>query len=336
MSRTAAPSERVLDRPDPVRAFEDAHERGVPVVLGTSGSAGPRRQVRRTTESWVASFPHVSALTGIDASARVWVPGPLTATMNLFAAVHTRWAGAAPAGSASAATHAHLTPAALHRLLDEGPAAPGLRVVVAGDRLPPGLAARAARAGIAVSHYYGAAELSFVAWGADAASLRPFPGVEVAVRDGQIWARSPYLCEGYDGPPGPLRRSADGFAGVGDRGRLEAGRLTVLGRPGSVTTAGGTVHLAEVEAALSPAATGEAVVVALPHDRLGALLAVALTEPSDHPPLRATARRVLDRAERPPLWFHVDVLPRTDAGKVDRAALAALLGDPPATVRRLT
>ena len=41
----------------------------------------------------------------------------------------------------------------------------GTVVVVAGDRLDPALHDEAVRAGLRVHHYYGSAELSFVAWG---------------------------------------------------------------------------------------------------------------------------------------------------------------------------
>ena len=54
-------------------------------------------------------------------------------------------------------------------------------VTVAGDRLTARLRDRARAAGAEVSHYYGAAELSFVAWGQHAGDLRPFPDVETAV-----------------------------------------------------------------------------------------------------------------------------------------------------------
>ncbi len=331
MSTTTSLSERVLDHPDPVAAYLAVHDRGGRVALPTSGTSGARRWVVRTTESWVSSFAHVSALTGTGRDARVWVPGPLSATMNLFAAVHARWAGAAVVPAVATATHAHLTPAALHGLLDDGAPA-GLTVVVAGDRLGAALAARAATAGLTLCHYYGAAELSFVAWGSDADSLRTFPGVDVEVRAGALWVRSPYVCEGYDGPPGPLRRDGDGWATVGDRGVLDDGRVRVLGRAGAATTAGATVHLADVEAALGPA-RGEVAVVALPHDRLGTVLAVALTERSEHADLRARSRARLGAAARPRLWFHLPALPLTPAGKVDRSLLAARLSD--ADVERL-
>ena len=286
----------------------------------------------RTTGSWVSSFGTVSSLTGTDASSRVWVPGPLSATMNLFAAVHATWSGAGLATAASEATHAHLTPALLHRHLDD---LAGVTVVVAGDRLAPGLHDRAVAAGVRVHHYYGAAELSFVAWGSHAADLRPFPGVTVAVRSGVVWVRSPFVCTRYDGPPGPLRRDADGFCTVGDRGLLADGRLTVLGRDDAVTTGGRTVPVAEVEPVLRAAATGEVVVVGLPHDELGSTLAAVLTAASDLELVREASRSTLHGAHRPRTWFHVPELPLTPAGKVDRVTLVSLLSGADGRARRM-
>ena len=52
---------------DPVAAVLDAHDRGEPIALRTSGTTSEPRAVVRTTRSWVDSFPHVSELTGIDA-----------------------------------------------------------------------------------------------------------------------------------------------------------------------------------------------------------------------------------------------------------------------------
>ena len=65
------------------------------------------------------------------------------------------------------------TPTALTALVDDDQ--DPLVVVVAGDRLSPGLADRAASAGHTVHHYYGAAQLSFVAWGRDAGFLAALP-----------------------------------------------------------------------------------------------------------------------------------------------------------------
>jgi long-chain acyl-CoA synthetase len=305
------------------------------VALRTSGTSGTTRSVVRTTTSWAASFEPVAALTGLTPASRVWVPGPTSATMNLFAAVHAAVLGARRVAAPGGATHCYLTPTALSRLLDRDAPLAGCVVVVAGDRLSAALGDRAARAGARVHHYYGAAELSFVAWGSCADDLRAFPGVDVAVRAGEVWVRSPYLCTGYAGPPGPLRRDARGFATVGDRGVLAGGVLTVAGRPDAVQVAGSTVEPGGVEDLLRRHARGEVAVVGVPHAVLGAVLGVVLTEPGDHAVLRSLARERLRGAARPRLWFAFDGWPTTPAGKLDREGLVALLTGRSDRARRL-
>src|SRR3954465_5106395 len=182
---------------DPVAAVLEAHDHGELIALRTSGTTSEPRAVVRTTSSWFDSFPHVTQLAGVHRRARVWLPGPLSATMNLFAAVHARYTGATVVDALDGATHAHLTPAHLRAALQRGTDLAGVHVVVAGDRLTPDLAALAQAAGARVSQYYGAAELSFVAWGRDEEDLRPFPGAQVEVRDDVIWLRWPYLSTGH-------------------------------------------------------------------------------------------------------------------------------------------
>lgn len=303
---------------DPVGSFRSAAAAGRSVRLATSGSG---QGVIRTTTSWVSSFGPVSRLAGIGPASKVWVPGPLSASMNVFARVHASYAGATIVDAASKATHAVLTPAQLDTLLDTG-APGGLTVVVAGDRLSVGLHDRAVGQGLAVHHYYGAAELSFVAWGAHEADLRPFPGVEVEIRDLEIWVRSPFLCAE------PPRRSPDGFATVGDRGRLVGGRLVVDGRPGAITTGGATVLVADVERVLRSVARGQVAVTAVPHVRLGAVVAAVLTDPEDRARMESAARSELPPAARPRLWRTLPVLPLTAAGKLDRDAVARFVDGP--------
>ena len=312
---------------DPVAAVLDAHERGELIALRTSGTTSEPRAVVRTTRSWVDSFPHVTRLIELHPDARVWVPGPLSATMNLFAAVHARYSGATVVDAADGATHAHLTPALLRTALRAGTDLAGVHVVVAGDRLPGDVADRARAAGARISHYYGAAELSFVAWGTHEADLRPFPAVEIQVRDGVLWVRSPYLSQGYEGSDGPFTLGADGFATVGDRGSLAGGVLTVAGRGTDVVQTGGaTVVVADVERGLHRAGIEDVVVVGVPHARLGQVVAAVLVDVADADRAREAARVALTSAQRPRLWFSVPQFPVTASGKVDRAAVATLAG----------
>ncbi len=314
----------VLATADPVASFVDAERRGRRVALPTSGTSARSRTIVRTTASWTDSFPAVSELIGLDRSARVWVPGPVTATMNLFAAVHTRWAGATPAEDLADATHAHLTPAALRRLLAGGADLAGRHLVVAGDRIDATTTRRVTAAGGRLSHYYGATELSLVAWGEHADALRPFPGVEVESRAGELWVRSPFVSDGYLEAEHVLR-TEDGWVTVGDRGEVDDGLVRVHGREGGITTAGATVRVADIEHVLRPLAVGDLVVVGLPHPDLGEIVAAAVTDAGDVHRLPTLARERLAPAQRPRRWLHLDPLPTTAHDKVDRRTVRAAL-----------
>lgn len=314
---------QVAGTTDPVAAVLEAHQRGVDIALGTSGTTGGPRSVVRSTASWWSSFTAYAELSGVERGARLWLPGPLTATMNLFAAVHAEVVGAHLVLRPGEATHACLTPATLDRRLDE--LAPATTVIVAGASLPRALADRAETAGHATRHYYGAAELSFVAAGRDADSLHRFPDVELEIRAGEIWVSSPYLCRVPEWSPRQpaqhstaLRRDGD-WATVGDLGRLDGPRLVVTGRPDAIQTAGATVVLAEVERALE--AGGPLACFGVDRPSVGQVLAIVVTDRDDLPRIRRAAQG-LDPARRPRLWFLTDDLPVTGAGKVDRPALA--------------
>ena len=314
----------VLAADDPVAAFADAERRGRSIALPTSGTSGRPRTIVRSTDSWTRSFPALSELTGTTEDSRVWVPGPMTATMNLCAAVHSRWAGARLVDDLADATHTHLTPTALRHLLASGADLTGRHVVVAGDRIDAATRDRVHAAGGRLSHYYGAAELSFVAWGEHADALRPFPGVEVQARDGELWVRSPFVSEGYLEPDLELRTD-DGWATVGDRGEVADGLVHVHGREGGITTAGATVNVADIERALRPLAAGDLVVVGLPHPDLGEIVAAAVTDAGDVHRLPALASEALTAAQRPRRWVHLDALPLTGNDKVARPAVRRAL-----------
>jgi acyl-CoA synthetase (AMP-forming)/AMP-acid ligase II len=232
-----------------------------------------------------------------------------------------RWSVRDAVTALDTCTIAHLTPAMLTGLLERGLGR--LRTVVcAGSTLPDPVRDRAREAGVQVVDYYGAAELSFVAI-RSGARLLPFPQVEVQVREGVIWARSPWLCQGYvPGQSGPLRHDAGGWATVGDRGRLDDdGGLHVLGRDDTVNTGGSTVACADVEAALRTCAgVLDAVVVGTPHPHLGELLEAVVVGAVtlDLAAVRTEVAPHLSDTHLPRRWHHWTGLPLTPAGKVDR------------------
>ena len=135
---------------DPVQTVLAAHDSRQRIALSTSGTTTSPRTLVRTTDSWWRSFDAYGRLTGVARGGRLWVPGPLTATMNLFAAVHATVVGAQIVGTPGEATDACLTPAQLDRL---GHLLPDdARICVAGARLPEWLVSER------VVCYYGAAE----------------------------------------------------------------------------------------------------------------------------------------------------------------------------------
>ncbi|MFC7488600.1 class I adenylate-forming enzyme family protein [Knoellia sp. CPCC 206453] len=302
--------------------------------LSTSGTAAAPRTVRRSLASWERSFDHVSRLTRTVASDVVLVPAPPSGSMFAFAHAHAahvgaevvaldRWSLRDAEAALASCTIAHVTPAMLTGLLDRDLGR--LRTVVcAGAALPRSVRERAQDAGVEVVDYYGAAELSFVAMRVGA-RLDPFPEVEVDLRGGVIWARSPWLADGYaHGQTVPLVSDADGWATVGDRGCFhdELG-LVVLGRGDeSVTTGGATVLCADVEAAVLafPAVTA-AVAIGTPHAALGEVLEVVVTGAfaDGFDELRSHTAELVSRTHIPRRWHVWSELPLTPAGKVDRA-----------------
>lgn len=290
----------------------------------TSGSSGPPRIVLRSHASWASSFAAVAELLG--GGRAVALPAPASSSLTLFSLAHALDGGPRAVLDGTAADCFHGTPEALRRLLESG-AASGIRsALVGGSHLDPALRARAEAEGMRVTAYYGAAELSFVAVD-HGDGLVPFPGVELRVRDGELWVRSPYVARGYAGAPGPLRRD-DAWATVGDRAELvraaDGGeRVRLLGRAdGAILSASATIVPDEVEAALrSVPGVRDAVVFGLPTGRVGALVA-ALVEPDGTLPslatLRAAAAERLAPAHRPRRWYAAE-LPRTAAGKPARA-----------------
>jgi long-chain acyl-CoA synthetase len=300
----------------------------------TSGSSGRPKVLARTRDSWLRSFAALGPVPG-----PVLVPGPLSASLYLFGALHALWCGAEPrlrprlrVADARTAATVHLVPALLTELLDDLARRPGpvdLRtVVVGGAHLPDAERARCARLlpGTELVEYYGSAEHSLIAVRRGGGELRPVPGVELEVRGGLAWVRSPLAFAGR--LTGGVLEPATQWSTVGDRVEVSpAGALTVLGRDSATISCGGRlVSAEEVEAVLRGVeGVADVLVTGIPHARLGALVtAVVEGEPSLRA-LRAAARAGLEPGKRPRRWLVTPALPRTASGKPARARVAELL-----------
>lgn len=307
-----------------VSQFWLAHERGERVGLRTSGTTtGNGRVIVRSTGSWVASFGSLAASFGLDSGMRMWIPGPFSSTMNLFAAVLAEYLGGLWSTEPRGMNIAQLTPATLERLLAEGVPEGITRAIVAGDGMSVRLRDRARRSGLDVLHYYGAAELSLVAVGTCCNDLRLFDRVQARLDGQTLWVRSPWLADDYAESDEQFE-FRDGFVTVGDQARLSGERIWLLGRPGTITTAGQTIFLAPLRERLSEVASGEFWLGGLPNESVGQVLTVACT-PADLPVLRGWARENLSGADRPRRWIACEDFPLTEAGKLDERALVEML-----------
>ncbi|GAA2858809.1 acyl-CoA synthetase [Pseudonocardia halophobica] len=292
----------------------------------TSGSSGRPTVLQRSRDSWLRSFAALGPVPG-----PVLIAGPLSSSLFLFGALHALWCGAelrlGRAADARAAATTHVVPAMLADLVatqERAPAESALRTVVCGGaHLGDGLRARFRQAFPAAElvEYYGSAEHSLVAV-RRGDGLRPVPGVDLDVRDGTLWVRSPLAADGA------LRAGrlepAGAWTTVGDRVDLHDGLLTVHGRGSAVISSGGRLVAAEeVETVLREVpGVDDVVVTGTPHARLGALVTAVVEGEPPLAELRAAARHALEPGKRPRVWLRAKALPRTASGKPARAVIA--------------
>ena len=177
---------------------------------------------------------------------------------------------------------------------------------------------------------------------------RPAPGVrlKLAGADGQpvtpgavgeIQLRAPNLMRGYHRLPtdGSGSGFADGWYATGDLAHADAdGRVTVVGRSKDMLISGGeNIYPAEIEniAATWPG-VAEAAVVGLPDARWGEVpVLVLVPHPGavvDLAGLQAQFTQRLARFKHPRRTVLMDSVPRTALGKVQKAALRAVLVQP--------
>ncbi len=326
--------------------YPDSRGGGSALVTFSSGTSGRPRGICRWMSSWEATLPVYNSRLGLDRleAGSWWIPGPLWASMSLFAAYDALRLGSPVVLGAEDprdAVCAHVVPAVLPRITATKRAGglPRLHtVIVAGDRLPTPWWYEARAAGLRVVEFYGSAELTICAVRDDPGGpLRAFPGVDLDVRDQVLWVRTPYLTDGYleCDRPGPLRLADGGWATVGDRARWvepehPGAGIEVVGRGNEGVTVGGhTVITGDVEDTLRGLpGVQDVAVVGVPHRLLGAQVAAMVVADGDVRDLRDAARARLSSPARPRRWLVADRIPRTHAGKVDRDAVRAALQGP--------
>lgn len=322
-----------------------------------------RRQYR---ENFAVSSAHLEPLPGTATLA----PGPVSYSLTLYALIECLASGGSahladmlePAALAGRIRDERIgrvvaVPAVVDALSQAARRDPerfaSLRLVVTGGaNLSASLRAAWKRAApeVRLISYYGAAEIGFIgdSRSGDGTLIDVYDSVGVQVRDddgaplpdgelGTVWVRAAACSDGYlAGTSRHRLKGADGWASVGDQGSMAAGRLRLAGRSGDIAVTGGhKVSLPEVERAFEGIpGLGAVCAVALPHPRLGSVVALIVEGASvDVARLRERARARLAPQFVPRRWYRVDALPRTVGGKIRRQAAAESVQRPDGAVR---
>lgn len=306
----------------------------------TSGSSAAPRRILRSMASWIASFQVNARLFGIERGRHVAVLGGLEQSLSLYGALEALHMGAdlsVLAGLSAPAQRRGLdgvdvlwaSPAQLRLLLAraDAPLRVG-RVIVGGSKLDSGL--RAGLGDVPVTEFYGAAEASFVTMAGpqtphDSVGT-PFVGVDVSVRAGEVWLRSPYMFTRYAGTDHGSARRSDGWLCLGDMGRMMGGQLYLQGRAGRmVTVADHNVFPEEIEARLLAMAGVRQAAVLPRRDALRGvhLVAIVQGDAAQEAAILAALRAELGALKAPKSiiwrsdWCHLP------SGKTDLRALQA-------------
>ncbi len=330
---------------------------GVPadtaVVVATSGSTGHPKGVRLSAKAMAAGADLTHDHLGgpgqwLLAMSAVRVAGLMTVVRSRRAGVEPvvldssggfdpeRFAAAAAAMDPTTRCYVSLVPTQLIRLMRAGVQLDSFdAILLGGGPIPEGLASKAVAAGARVIRTYGLTETC----GGCVYEGLPLPGVRLMIGvGGLIRITGPVLARGYLGATAPVTgppAGAPGFTGAwfttSDLGNIDSGGvLHVHGRADDVIVTGGVnVPAQAVESVLAGHSSVADVVVVGAADPEWGQRVVAVLVAGDSTPdpetLKALVAKRLGAAHAPKQFLVLAELPRLPAGKVDRAAVRALL-----------
>lgn len=241
----------------------------------TGGTTQAPKQLRRSCDSWLASFRHNMRLFG---AGQVYATlGHLSHSLTLYAGAEALVTGARyvpvqakhPAGQYHKLSHhgvtvLYATPTQIRVLCmaNRTGTLEDLRfVMIGGGVLDAGtqMLIKLIAPNAQILQFYGAAETSFITLSDSATPLgsvgRAFPDVQIDIRNGDtddqgdVWVTSPYLFDGYTHGTSATTLRDNGWICVGERGFLnEDGYLFLTGRKSRMFLVGDkNIHPEEIE-----------------------------------------------------------------------------------------
>ncbi|SNY92118.1 long-chain acyl-CoA synthetase [Cohaesibacter sp. ES.047] len=349
-----------------IRSPEDAMD-GQWLYCQSSGSTGRAKTIRRRPASWIASFDVTAARFGVGPEDTYAVLGALSHSLTLYGLMEAMHLGAdchclsglKPRSQyavlqSGAVSVVYATPSQLRLMLETkstdktGKAeAEAVRLIFCGGGKldePTRLGLKRRFPGAALYEFYGASETSFITiWdeSTPAGSVgRAYPGVDLRIGEasepaqdgvGDIWVRSPYLFDGYEGPDSGDTRWQDGWVSVGEMGALdETGNLFLKGRRSRmVTIADQNVFLEDAEAVLLADPRVRLCAVLAETDRVRGHVLVGVVEVADGSiadgalaeALVSLGRAALGPLAAPRQIRFIDAMPMLASGKPDLKTL---------------
>lgn len=344
----------------PLVPEEDASADPTAVLVATSGSTGPPKVALLPASAllasasathdrlggpgtWLLALP-AHTVAGVMVCVRALTSGRVPAVCDLTGGFTAELFTAAAGELGGHRRYTALVATQLDRLLGAGgPAADALRrfdgVLVGGGPLPRRLRDQATAGGVRIVETYGSSETS----GGCVYDGVPLDGVTVDLDpEDRIRVTGPVVARGYRSSPGhpSFTDTPTGRRFVTDDvGRLDGGRLVVLGRVDDVVISGGFKVSPDMATDVLREQPGvrDAAVVAVTDEHWGHRL-VAFVVPDDDEPGRTLAAAGLREAVVRSLgrWAAPDVrlvpaLPVVAPGKLDRTALVAIVTGEKAT-----
>lgn len=194
------------------------------MAVATSGSTGVPKILFRSYESWAGFFDEQNKIFGITEKSRLFAHGSLAFTGNLNLYMAQFYAGATMVAEDDFAPQQwaerivsenvnaiYLIPVKL-LLLPRGinKSCGQVRTILAGSQSLGRQDAQSLKTvfpNVRIVLYYGASELNYITYVTDEAMTgkrnligRPFPGVSVEIKDGEIFVDTPWHVEGIDMP----------------------------------------------------------------------------------------------------------------------------------------
>jgi fatty-acyl-CoA synthase len=330
------------------------HEPGDLMIVYTSGTTGEPKGAIHTAAAMRANVDTAIEAQRLDAATRTLAVLPLfhvgglciqvlpTLAAGGVVRLHARFDADAWFDDVQAwrPTTTLLVPATMRALIEHPRWADAdlssLAFVNSGSQIVPRALIDAFHArGVPVCQVYGATETGPVtlvlrpdeALAHPGSVGRPARGVEVRLEGGEVQVRAPNLARGYLGRPDDPA-FADGWFRSGDLARIDdQGFYEIVGRASERIISGGeNVYPAEVENLLAglPGLV-ECALVGLPDARWGEVPVLAVVGEVDETAIGLRLEGRVARYKQPRRVVHLDALPKTALGKVQRGRLVRRL-----------